>query len=50
MFLLSLVSFTAILIVVLLGALLLNEVRINGSNYENHLLSKMPWKNRPAQI
>lgn len=34
MFLLSMVSFVAILIVVVLGALLLNEVRINGSNYK----------------
>ena len=40
MFLLSLVSFTAILIVVLLGALLLNEVRINGSNYKTIRNSK----------
>lgn len=40
MFLLSLVSFTAILIVVVLGALLLNEVRINGSNYKTIRNSK----------
>jgi len=40
MFLLSLVSFTAILIVLVLGALLLNEVRINGSNYKTIRNSK----------
>lgn len=40
MFLLSLVSFTAILIVVVLGAMLLNEVRINGSNYKTIRNSK----------
>lgn len=33
MFLLSLFSFAAILVVVILGALLLDEVRINGRNY-----------------
>ncbi len=40
MFLLSLVSFAAILIIILLGALLLNEVRINGSNYKTIRNSK----------
>ena len=40
MFLLSLVSFTAILVVVVLGAMLLNEVRINGSNYKTIRNSK----------
>jgi methyl-accepting chemotaxis protein len=40
MFLLSLVSFFAILIVVLLGTVLLNEVRINGSSYQTIRNSK----------
>ena len=40
MFLLSLFSFAAIIIVVVLGALLLNDVRINGSNYKTIRNSK----------
>jgi len=40
MFLLSMVSFIAILIVVVLGVMLLNEVRINGSNYKTIRNSK----------
>ena len=40
MFLLSLVSFTAILVVIVLGVLLLNEVRINGGPYKTIRNSK----------
>jgi len=40
MFLLSLVSFAAILIVILLGVLLLSEVRINGTSYKTIRNSK----------
>ena len=40
MFLLSLVSFSAILIIISLFTLLLNEVRINGSNYKTIRNSK----------
>jgi len=40
MFLLSLVSFSSILIVVVLGTMLLNEVKINGSNYKTIRNSK----------
>jgi len=40
MFLLSLVSFTAILVVIVLGVLLLNEVRINGAPYKTIRNSK----------
>jgi methyl-accepting chemotaxis protein len=40
MFLLSMVSFVAILIIILLGVLLLNEVRINGDNYKTIRNSK----------
>ena len=40
MFLLSLVSFAALLIVILLGVLLLNQVRINGSSYKTISNSK----------
>lgn len=40
MMLLSLVSFASILIIVILGALLLNQVRINGGNYKTIRNSK----------
>lgn len=40
MFLLSLVSFSSIIVVVVLGALLLNAVRINGYNYKTIRNSK----------
>lgn len=40
MFLLSMVSFAAIIVVVILGSLLLNEIRINGSNYKTIRNSK----------
>lgn len=40
MFLLSLFSFTAIVIIIIMGAFLLNDVRINGSNYKTIRNSK----------